>query len=105
MNHEAYLLNGQFEQFFEFYLCFHSALRVSPNVRTICCTLGVPMPMVNWGTEARCRKVEKLDAVGKSSCIRKGNINTRWWFQTFLGFYPYLGKVIRLDEHIFQMGW
>ena len=32
-------------------------------------------------------------------------LNTRWWFQFFFIFIPIPGKMIQLDEHIFQMGW
>ena len=30
--------------------------------------------------------------------------NTRWWFQIFIYFHPYLGKIPILTN-IFQMGW
>ena len=28
---------------------------------------------------------------------------SRWWFQTYFNFHPYLG--IQFDDHSFQLGW
>ena len=34
------------------------------------------------------------------------NTTTGWWFQIFFfKFRPYLGEMIQLNKHIFQMGW
>ena len=36
------------------------------------------------------------------------NMQTRWWFQVFFSFHPYLGNWSNFDVHIFkifQMGW
>ena len=30
---------------------------------------------------------------------------TRWWFQIFFYFHPYLGKNNQFDDHFFQRGW
>ena len=37
-------------------------------------------------------------------CSQSKNNRSRWWFQIFVYFHPYLGKISNLT-YIFQMGW
>ena len=50
----------------------------------------------------------RCDVEGCVAWLKSGkflHVTTRWWFQIFLIFHPYLGEMIQFDKHIFQMGW
>ena len=62
------------------------------------------MPLLQWHVHLRFGRGWLFDHIQGGIWVDDPETFTRWCFQRFFIFHPYLGEDFHFDEHIFQMG-